>query len=182
MLGKLDALRSSTGEHGSLSRIGNLDAFFALEAPELFACRQVFQMLNVGLSAFSQPRRCGCNICLACKMGLHAFSGLAPADRVVMADPLTFRNLVGPRVCDIRWGCMVFSGASKKHSGLACQPRSCSEPAYVSKLGWRTHGCMLEPAKSVRALRLLTTQPRSRTRVLAHVPERRLLRCAFWGY
>ena len=31
-----------------------------------------------------------------------------------------------------------------------------------------------KPAKSIGALRLLTTQPRSRTRVLAYVPERTL--------
>ena len=106
------------------------------------------------------------------------------ADHVVTVNPLTFRNLAGPRagvcVC-VRWGCMLFPEPAKSIRAYpANHVISCGEPAYVSKLGWRPHsvrwGCMLfpEPAKSIRALRLLTTQPRSRTRVLVYVPERTL--------
>ena len=107
------------------------------EAPELFACPQALQMLNVGLNAFSAPKNAwspSCLLALMLNVGLSAFSqprkthssplvwlqhlpglwlhafsgackkhsGLAPADRVVTADPLTFPNLAGPCTRSLR--------------------------------------------------------------------------------
>ena len=60
-------------------------------------------------------------------------------------------------------------------------PESCFMSSIRPNLSFGV--CELtETIAPLRVLRLLTTQPSSRPRVLAHVPERTLCMCAWWGY